>query len=141
MALDQLETILKNHRLRQTHNRTAILDIFVTKEGALSHSDIEGMVEGKIDRVTIYRTLKSFLDHGIIHKVLDDMGSAKYAICKDTCLPHDHHHNHVHFKCHSCGQTQCLEDLSIPQFQLPEGYVAKEMDLLIQGVCHNCEEN
>ncbi|MEL6534578.1 MAG: transcriptional repressor [Bacteroidota bacterium] len=141
MAVDRLENILKNHRLRQTQNRTAILDVFVTNASALSHSDLESSLGSKVDRVTIYRTIKSFLDHGIIHKVLDDEGGAKYAICKDSCLPHNHHHNHVHFKCQNCGKTQCMEDLSIPEFILPEGFVAKEMDLLIQGNCANCSEN
>ena len=138
MAVEQLEGILKNHRLRNTQNRSAILNVFVSHDTAMSHADIEEEVGKDVDRVTIYRTLKSFLDHGIIHKVLDDEGGAKYAICNHECAPHAHHHNHVHFKCQSCGQMQCLEDLGIPEIALPEGYAAKEMDLLIQETCANC---
>lgn len=136
----QLEEILKGHRLRQTQNRTAILEVFIDQEQALSHADIEERLVPGMDRVTIYRTLKSFLDHGLIHKVLDDEGGAKYALCRADCLPDAHHHNHVHFKCKKCGSTQCLENLGIPEFDLPSGFDGQEMDLLIQGICPNCSK-
>ena len=140
MVSEQLDDLLKDHKLRNTQNRAAILDVFVKHESALSHADIEERLGEAIDRVTIYRTLKSFLDHGLIHKVLDDEGGAKYAFCRDECDAHSHHHNHVHFKCTQCGQTQCIEDLGIPEMKLPAGFQPKEMDLLIQGLCPNCSE-
>jgi Fur family ferric uptake transcriptional regulator len=129
--------ILKDFKLRSTPNREAILHVFLRRDFALSHGDVEREVPSSFDRVTVYRTLKTFLDKGLIHKVLDDEGSLKYALCSQACSTAHHHHEHVHFKCTKCGQTNCLE-IEIPSIKLPKGYKAKEVNLLIQGICENC---
>ncbi len=129
--------ILKDFKLRSTPSRAAILDAFLTHNFALSHGDVEKEVPASFDRVTVYRTLKTFLDKGLIHKVLDDEGGMKYALCSEACTNAHHHHDHVHFKCTVCGQTNCLQ-VEIPRVNLPGGYQAKEINLLIQGVCGHC---
>ena len=129
--------LLKSFRLRSTPTREEILHLFLKKDHALSHSDIESEIADDIDRVTVYRTLKTFNDRGLIHKVLDDGGSVKYALCSEACSATVHRHEHVHFKCTRCGQTICL-DVEIPLVRLPEGYNAKEVNLLVQGTCQNC---
>jgi Fur family ferric uptake transcriptional regulator len=133
------ETLLKNFKLRSTPNRQEILHLFLRKDYALSHGDIEKEIDNSLDRVTVYRTLKTFLDRGLIHKVLDDEGSLKYALCNEACTTAAHHHDHVHFKCVQCGQTNCL-DVDVPNVRLPRGYRAKEVNVLIQGVCERCSE-
>ena len=129
--------ILKDFRLRSTPNRVAILHAFLKREYALSHGDVERDVPPSFDRVTVYRTLKTFLDKGLIHKVLDDEGTLKYALCNEACTTAHHHHDHVHFKCTKCGQTNCLS-IEIPVVKLPKGYRANEVNVLIQGVCESC---
>jgi Fur family transcriptional regulator, ferric uptake regulator len=129
--------LLKNFRLRSTPSRQEILHLFLRKEYALSHGDIEKEINNDLDRVTVYRTLKTFLDRGLIHKVLDDEGALKYALCNEACTTAEHHHNHVHFKCTNCGQTNCL-NIEIPSVKLPKGYKPTELNLLIQGVCESC---
>jgi Fur family ferric uptake transcriptional regulator len=131
------DQLLKDFRLRTTESRQLILDLFLRKDFALSHGDIESGIDNSLDRVTVYRTLKTFLDKGIIHKVLDDEGSLKYALCNDACSSKEHHHNHVHFKCIKCGQTNCLS-VDVPNVILPKGYKINEVNLLIQGVCEHC---
>lgn len=133
-----IKTILKDFDLRNTSCREEILDIFLQKDFALSHGDIESRMQDGFDRVTVYRTLKTFLDKGIIHKVLDDEGVAKYAICKEACTHDAHHHEHVHFKCVNCGLTNCLDNVQIPAISLPKGYQLQETNLLMQGVCQLC---
>ena len=129
--------ILNDFQLRNTPSRQAILNLFLKKNFALSHGDIERAVPSHFDRVTVYRTLKTFLDKGLVHKVLDDEGGIKYALCSTACTAAGHHHDHVHFKCTVCGQTNCLK-VDIPLIKLPRGYKAAEFNLLIQGVCNNC---
>ncbi len=131
---------LKNFDLRHTNGREEVLNLFLDAEHALSHGDIETGLGPDHDRVTIYRTLRTFLDKGILHKVLDDGGNPKYALCRETCVAGHHHHDHVHFKCDHCGQTTCLDQVHIPSVVLPEGYSRKEMNLLIQGVCQECNK-
>lgn len=131
--------LLKNFKLRSTPTRTEILHLFLNKDYALSQGDIEDEISNSLDRVTVYRTLKTFSDKGLIHKVLDDEGILKYALCTEACSSAAHRHEHVHFKCTSCGQTNCLS-VQIPSIKLPKGYKPKEVNLLIQGVCQNCSD-
>src|SRR5690606_28914118 len=128
--------LLKNFRLRSTPTRQEILRLFLRKDYALSHSDIESEIAEETDRVTVYRTLKTFFDRGLIHKVLDDGGTLKYALCTEACSASHHRHEHVHFKCTRCGQTNCL-DVDIPMVQPPKGYERLEANLVIQVVCQN----
>ncbi|MEK6547875.1 MAG: transcriptional repressor [Bacteroidota bacterium] len=131
---------LDNFGLRSTACRQAVLGTFNEAGYALSQGDIEQSLASQFDRVTIYRTLKSFLASGLLHKVLDDLGSIKYALCQDMCHQeaHHHQHDHVHFKCIQCGQTTCLETVHIPQIILPENFIKQESNLLIQGICKGC---
>lgn len=131
-------TILQSHKLRITDCRLDIIQEFLEKNVALSHSDLEETLNQQFDRVTIYRTLKTFLDKDLIHKVLDDSGATKYALCAHGEMQHDHSHEHVHFKCENCGETTCLEDITLPEIKLPSGFEQKEMNLLIQGICEKC---
>jgi Fur family transcriptional regulator, ferric uptake regulator len=139
-TMSQIKSLLKDYDLRHTECREEILDIFMSKSHALAHGDVESQLPARFDRVTVYRTLKTFVEKGLIHKVLDDEGGTKYALCKDNCHGHDHqhHHDHVHFKCNDCGLTTCLENVSIPTLILPEGYKRLETNLLVQGVCNKC---
>lgn len=129
--------LLKTFRLRSTPTRQEILHLFLKKDYALSHSDIESEIADDLDRVTVYRTLKTFSDRGLIHKVLDDGGILKYALCSEACSATRHRHEHVHFKCTNCGQTNCL-DVDIPMVKLPKGYIPKEVSFLVRGTCQNC---
>lgn len=130
--------ILQSHKLRITDCRLEVIREFLEKNIALSHSDLEEILKQQFDRVTIYRTLKTFLDKDLIHKVLDDSGATKYALCAHGDATHDHSHEHVHFKCETCGETTCLEDIVLPQVKLPQGFEKKEMSLLVQGICEKC---
>lgn len=135
----QSEALLKTFKLRSTPNRQEILELFLERDYALSHNDIETEINNPLDRVTVYRTLKTFLDRGLIHKVLDDAGSLKYALCREACQAPVHHHDHVHFKCLRCGQTNCL-NIEAPVIKLPRGYRPQEVNVLIQGICERCIE-
>jgi Fur family transcriptional regulator, ferric uptake regulator len=137
MKRDRSDFVLKDFKLRSTPTRQDVLKIFLSVDHALSHSDIEREISESYDRVTLYRTLKTFLDNGLIHKVLDDEGASKYALCKEACNSSKHHHDHVHFKCNNCGQTSCLE-VEIPSVRLPKGFNARAVNLLVQGICNLC---
>lgn len=131
------EEVLKNHALRITKVRMQVLEFFFSSSKAISHAEIEEAFE-EFDRVTIYRTLHSFLEKGLLHKVPDDTGIARYALCHTECDEHAHHDNHVHFKCDVCEKVECLHEVTIPQVSVKSGYVVRSSDLLIQGKCPNC---
>lgn len=137
MSNSTLVNILQKNKLRITDNRISILGQFIENEFALTHQELELSLE-HLDRVTIYRTLNSFLEKGIIHKVIDGDGAAKFAACSEACDEHSHHDEHIHFKCRKCGLTRCIDTISIPEIKLPDGYKMEESNYLVTGLCKNC---
>lgn len=134
--------ILRKNGLRLTQCRNAIIEVFCTSNMAIGHAELDSaLMEQEFDRVTIYRTINTFLEKGIIHKVMDGSGVGKFALCSPKCDEHQHHDDHVHFSCIKCGNTTCMEDLLIPQLTLPQGYEVKEAALLLKGTCGNCKRN
>lgn len=129
--------ILKQNGLRKTAVRVQVLDIFLDSAAALAHQQLEHAL-ADVDRITLYRTLKTYEQKGIIHRALDGTQTSKYALCESGCTEHKHDHNHAHFHCESCGETTCVEEVSAPQVGLPEGYKIHTTHLVIQGECAAC---
>ena len=131
--------ILKKAKLKTTPVRVEVLKIFTLAKHALSNHEIEGSV-GEIDRITLYRTLKSFEEKGLIHKITDLSGNAKYAMCEAACLEHHHHHHHthVHFQCENCQLTFCVENVEIPDIILPKKYKVTGQNITMTGKCEKC---
>ncbi len=131
--------ILSDYQLRKTNCRVAVLNIFIQNQHiGLSETYLEHHTDGAFDRATIYRTLNTFQEKGVIHRILDEDNVVKYALCIDTCSPDHHHHEHIHFKCTTCNTTTCLDEVSAVEIQLPGGYTKKEANYLIVGVCNKC---
>jgi Fur family ferric uptake transcriptional regulator len=130
--------ILKHAQLHVTENRTKILDLFIGTQSALSHADIENKLGKHFDRVTIYRTLQIFVEKGIIHTIPTIDNSISYALCKNDCSAGRHYDNHVHFICDKCSTTYCLENITIPAVELPEGFTENQINVLVSGICKNC---
>ena len=137
--MTSIDTILKKNQLSVTGSRKKILELFLGSDGAVAHGDIEKKTGEKFDRVTVYRTLQSFLDKGIIHTIPTPDNSILYALCKDDCEAGHHHDNHIHFVCKKCGNATCLEDVHIPDVKLPAGFKPQQIDLVVRGLCQNCQ--
>jgi len=137
MARDTKD-ILKKSRLSVTASREKILNLFLDQSGALAHGDIEKRAGEKFDRVTIYRTLQAFVEKGIIHTIPTADNSILYALCKDDCEEGHHHDHHVHFICKQCHNTYCLDNVVTPDIKLPAGYSAKQIEVVVEGICRQC---
>lgn len=131
--------LLSDYQLRHTAQRIQILQEFLRQSHALSHNDLEQKFDGQMDRATIYRCLRQFVDAGILHRIPDDQFQTKYAVCA-SCETAHHHHDHVHFNCTACNETTCLDEAVIPSFSLPEGFRAIEKILIVQGLCPRCTQ-
>lgn len=117
--------------------RLLVLDFLLKQPATISLTDLEkGMHPA--DRITIYRTLKTFQEKGLVHSIDDGTGSSKYALCNNQCDDSHHQDLHVHFYCNSCKETFCLEKSAIPQVLLPPDFQADEMSLLVKGTCNIC---
>ncbi len=137
--MDELLDILKKNQLSVTAGRKKILELFLSSPGALAHADIEKNTDAAFDRVTVYRTLQTFVDKGIIHNIPTSDNSILYALCKDNCEEGHHHDNHVHFICEVCNNTICLDDVTVPEVKLPTGFQPKHSEMVVSGVCDDCK--
>ncbi len=130
--------ILKDHDLRVTQTRLDILTFISEKEATVSQSELESHLEAEIDRVTIYRTLNTFEKSGLIHKVVTEESGTQFALCHHDCHEEEHNDDHVHFSCVNCGTTVCLHDIMVPQVKLPDTFVLQNANLMLSGICNNC---
>ena len=137
--MKKVEEILKKNHLSVTGSRQKIMQLFLNSNGALAHADIEKKTGENFDRVTVYRTLQSFVEKGIIHLIPTKDNSIKYALCKDDCEAGHHHDNHVHFICDECSKTICLDDVTVPQVKLPKGFTPQHAEMVVNGVCGECK--
>ena len=133
------DDILKKNKLSVTDGRKKILDLFLARDGALAHADIERYTGEMFDRVTVYRTLQTFVEKGIIHLIPTTDNSILYALCKENCEEGHHHDNHVHFICDVCNKTICLDDVTIPQVKLPKGFTPNNSEMVVSGICSDCK--
>jgi len=115
--------------------KSKIRELIDDSEVALSHQDINNLLNKSCDRVTIYRALDKLSEEGMIHKIIDVDGVSKYAACNGCTSTH--HHNHVHFSCTNCNSVVCIDQVK-PKFELPAGYAVKEMNLTLAGLCPDC---
>ena len=136
---EPIRELLKKNHMSVTDSRLKILDLFFQTEGALAHADIEKQTIDKIDRVTIYRTLQTFEEKGIVHTIPSADNSVKYALCKEQCEEGHHHDNHVHFVCESCNKTTCLDDVLVPEVKLPRGFEPHQSNMVVNGLCKECK--
>lgn len=132
--------LLRSSQLKVTQPRLRVLEIIDTKESAISQPDLEKIIGGEIDRVTLYRILSSFEEKGILHKVFDLNGTATYAICSPECTTHDHHDQHVHFICSVCNSVFCLNEIASPKIQLPSNFALETVSVNAVGTCDKCRK-
>lgn len=131
-----LEHILAGKQIGPTAMRLLTLDFLLGQEAAVSLSDIENAFDHS-DRVTLYRTLKTFEKKGLVHSIADGT-TTRYALCDESCREGHHADSHLHFYCTSCGETSCLPGVSVPSVNVPPGFRLQEVNLLAKGICRKC---
>lgn len=137
--MEQSLDILKKNCLSITAARINILDLFLETDGALAHADIEKKISSSFDRVTVYRTLQTFTDNGIIHQIPTTDNTILYALCKDNCEAGYHHDEHVHFICVDCDRTICMDEVVVPDVKLPKGFKPVQTAMIVKGICDECK--
>ena len=131
--------ILKQSGLSVTESRKKILNLFLETDGALAHADIEKNTASAFDRVTVYRTLQTFVEKGIIHQIPTTDNSILYALCRHNCEQGHHHDDHVHFICSNCDKTICLDEVTVPEVKLPKNFTKQQAAMVVTGICEECK--
>ena len=128
---------LERHTIRPTPMRMLVLEHFLQQRSAQSLAELEAAMP-RADRITIYRTLKVFVEKGVLHQVEDGAGASRYALCQDACEEGKHRDFHPHFHCTVCGRTVCLDAVHLTAPSLPAGYRLSEVEMTVRGVCPDC---
>ena len=134
--IDRLNSYVAAKRLKKSDQRSAILDIMMSKRGHLTADEIRGFLKKDkpdIGIATIYRTMKLFLDAGIVRELNID-GTARYEIVSEG------HHDHL--VCTSCGKTVEITSATIEKEQetiaAKHGFQLTDHTLLLLGLCQTC---
>jgi Fur family ferric uptake transcriptional regulator len=135
--MDVLEKILRNNKVKPTAMRLLVLQFLLNKKLAVSLTNIEEYFDNS-ERTTLYRTLKTFVESGIVHQIDDGTGVPKYALSESGYTRESEQDLHIHFHCNNCDETICLTDHKIPHINLPEGYSAENVNLVVKGICEKC---
>lgn len=134
------EEVLKKYKIRITPFRVSVLKAFLNADQAISMNDIEDYL-GEHDRVTLYRTIKSFTEKGVIHEITMPGNIRKLALGSFSNEVHEHQdHQHVHFQCVSCNEVFCIDVEDSPQITI-KGFEIEEVEIQAKGKCIACIKN
>ena len=136
MAHPQEDTLIAK-QITPTAMRLLVLEVLQQQPAALSLADVEQLL-GHADRITVHRTLKTFTDKGLVHRIEDGSGAIKFALCEPGCTPEQHQDLHVHFFCTRCRETSCLPTVAVPTIPLPGAFQVQETSLVMKGLCERC---
>ncbi|MDI9434367.1 MAG: transcriptional repressor [Planctomycetota bacterium] len=134
--MERMARTCRDGGLKLTHQR---MEVFRELAGAEDHPDAETIYQHVRRRVpaisqdTVYRTLATLEEQGLIHKAEILSSRGRY----DANM--DHHH---HFICTVCGRvhdfySQTLDDLPIPRSVASFGRVGSAQ-VQLRGICTSC---
>jgi len=136
MTADDVLLTLRHHAVRLTAIRRSILGALLQSPFALSRTEIEHCLA--LDRVTVYRTLRTFEEKGIVHRIVDHSETVRYAAARLDAVSPALANDHVHFKCTACQHIYCLNQVPVPAVALPGAYQVLRSDHLLSGICGQC---
>ncbi len=130
---------LKKHGLKVTDSRVAILNVLQHTDELLTADEIFDRVNRtvKSDRATVYRTVSTYAQVGLIEAVQLKDSSIRYEIAHK----YDHHHHAV---CTTCGVVEHIADESVEEVlrrmtkKLKKFSGVDEHALEFFGTCKKC---
>ena len=128
---------LRGAGLRLTHQRLEILRVIAADE---SHPQVETVYEAVLRRVptisldTVYRTLSTLAERGLITRVTFTPGPARY-----DANPARHHH----FVCTRCGLVRDVHDEQLDSIEPTDDVIdigrPEIVTVQFRGVCRDCQ--
>lgn len=136
MNEQQCVDLLEHHGVKPTANRIVVVKALAKAGRPLSLTELEYQIL-TIDKSGVFRALTLFREHHLVHVIEDGGDGVRYELCHS----HDDEMDddlHVHFFCEQCRRTYCLEDVSVPEVELPEGFEQISVNYMIKGICPKC---
>jgi Fur family ferric uptake transcriptional regulator len=126
--------LLRDKGLRTTRCRRAVLATVAAADEPLTVEQIADALAGEgFDLSTIYRTVETFEQHGMLNRLDLGDGTRRYCGC-------DGHHHHI--RCLKCGRIDkvdlCLVERMQGAIEKTLGYRIVDHSLVFTGVCRRC---
>jgi len=140
--VDKATHYLLDRGVRLTNARRHVIRSLVDHPGPRSAADLDVAMRRKVPLSSIYRTLLILEESGLLTRLRDGDGVAKYELSER--VTGEHHH---HFVCTRCGRTdevaisEKLEEaitLLIDAIGSERGYEVTDHRLELEGVCEEC---
>ena len=128
--------LLRAAGLRRTPARVAVLGRIAAVGRPVSHAELQSEPDlGALDTITLYRTLTTLVEAGLVHRVHGIDGVWRYARQpgEDGCPG-----NHPHFLCTACGGMSCLLGQRMPRVSVPAGAQVSGRHFVAYGLCAAC---
>jgi len=136
---DDAKTTLREHNLRVTGPRVAVLCQLASAGTPLSHSEmLERLGETDWDPATIYRNLVKLREAGVAVVANRAEGIDRYALAST----HDDEHHHPHFVCDDCGRVACLPESVTVSMEADSPWAASvaQASVQLRGECPDCRK-
>lgn len=136
--MNKYQVLLQQTGLKQTRQRTIMLDVLYNSKGPLSAEDLFGLIKKRgvsMSLSTVYRILESFTDKGLVTALtLETSKQVLYEVA------HAHHGHHL--ICISCSKVIHVEGCPLENYEakLAQKYRFKIDDhtLNFYGYCEQC---
>lgn len=140
-VIEQTRTVLKKHNLRITAQRHIILAYLASHP---THPTVEMIKIGlnrklpNLGSATIYNTLNTLVEHGIVIELQNGDGSTHYDYFE---------HHHYHAICDNCGKITDIAFKDYPklenelqkQAESLSGYAISSDEIAVHGLCPECQ--
>ncbi len=143
--MEQINAILREHNIRITSQRKAILQVLYECRG--HHLEIENIRQlllrkesnmKKIGLATVYRTLDLFIKTGLVSKLSIEKSPSQYELIVSE-KPWHHH-----LICLKCGHVQEIDDSLIKNLKMDilkeKKFQIAEKPMKIYGYCSKCSD-
>lgn len=134
---DAARALLVEHGLSVTSQRLAILRELGNVSTPISHPELaERLSDTGVDRVTVYRTLLTLTEAGLL--VRTQLGDQVWRYGLPATTSESNHGRHPHLVCTTCGIVRCLAAGAV----VLKGEAARSrvVDVQLRGRCTDCRE-
>jgi len=119
---------------RNTRQRAAISRVFSKSRAPLTPPEIMAIARQEVPQLgiaTVYRTIKSLVEAGVLAAVALPGESPRYELANK-----EHHH---HFHCRACERifdiNKCVTDFNDMR---PPGFLLERHEVVLYGLCKTC---
>ncbi len=133
--------ILRKYHLNITESRIKILVLFYSnynKQNYLSHEDILKGLGGRASRITVYRTLRTFVKKGVLYCIPTVNNFTMYGL-RNPDIKHNGPVQYVHFTCDRCGKVYPMQAVDMRVSGVPPDFTIRQFDIVMNGKCNNCK--